>query len=63
MNIPDIFGSLVFNDQVMRRSLPKDTCSTKKASPLLIFQESKVDIHPQLCYPITCIAGERQITS
>lgn len=25
INVPDIFGSLVFNDEVMRKRLPKDT--------------------------------------
>ncbi len=30
MNIPEIFGSMVFNDNVMRQKLPKDTYKTLK---------------------------------
>jgi len=30
LNIPDIFGSLVFNDQVMQKRLPKDTYKALK---------------------------------
>ncbi len=30
MNIPELFGSLVFNDRIMRQRLPKDTYKTLK---------------------------------
>ena len=32
MNIPEIFGSMVFNDKVMEEKLPKDTYKTLKKS-------------------------------